>query len=336
MKLPGISVIICCYNSEKRLPETLGHLSRQEFNNDIPWEILLVDNLSTDKTTDVASRIWANISSTPIRFTRESQAGLSFARLRGLSEAMYEYLCFIDDDNWVSRGYLNGIYKIFTEHPEVGACGGAIVEHCETDPPFWFESFKGNYAIWRPSDSAGYLAQPLCGAAMGIRRSAWMSLNKNGFRAQLVDRKGTNLSSGGDFELCLALLLANWKLWFDPELLVRHFLPRERLNWSYLKKLNIGFGNQSVFLDPYESQIKTRDSQMGMKYILIKECMLCIKNIIRHAHWILADIIGFGEGKEQVLLYLGQWGRLKTLYKSRAKYRNSFLKMQQASWHTTV
>ncbi|MBK6397553.1 MAG: glycosyltransferase [Bacteroidetes bacterium] len=56
--MQGISIVICCYNSESRIKETLEALQMQEVGNDIKWEVLLVDNNSTDKTIEVSEMIW--------------------------------------------------------------------------------------------------------------------------------------------------------------------------------------------------------------------------------------------------------------------------------------
>jgi glycosyltransferase involved in cell wall biosynthesis len=54
----GVSVIICCYNSEKRIEEVLHHLDKQKDTNHFLWEIILVDNASTDNTAEIARNTW--------------------------------------------------------------------------------------------------------------------------------------------------------------------------------------------------------------------------------------------------------------------------------------
>ena len=56
--MKGISIIICCYNSAKRLHETLKHLALQQVSDTIHWEVILVNNNSTDATTQIALEIW--------------------------------------------------------------------------------------------------------------------------------------------------------------------------------------------------------------------------------------------------------------------------------------
>src|SRR5215468_3703384 len=101
MTMDGVSVIICCYNSSTRLPDTLSHLGRQNVRPSIPWEVVIVNNASTDNTTVVAHQCWPSDAPTVLRVVYEPRLGLSHARSRGLSEARYEIVSFVDDDNWV-------------------------------------------------------------------------------------------------------------------------------------------------------------------------------------------------------------------------------------------
>ena len=89
MKAQGVSIIICCHNGAERLPETIRHIARQRVPAHIPWELLIIDNGSTDDTALVARKEWQKHRvDTYIRIVRESTLGLSYARARGFREAM--------------------------------------------------------------------------------------------------------------------------------------------------------------------------------------------------------------------------------------------------------
>src|SRR5437867_4426773 len=138
----SVSVVICCHNSAQRLPETLGHLARQKFEASIPWEVIVVDNASTDETPKIARNCWPAQARSILRIVPEPQPGLSHARIRGFAEAKYAIVCFIDDDNWVCPDWVQTVAKTMSLHPEVGACGGRIEAVCEIEPPPWFETYK--------------------------------------------------------------------------------------------------------------------------------------------------------------------------------------------------
>ncbi len=250
----GVSVVICCHNSAKRLPPTLAHLAAQRDCDGIPWEVIVIDNASQDETAKVAVEAWSKNAPAPLRVVHEPRLGLTFARLRGFAEARYEIVSFIDDDNWVCPDWVRLGWEIMTQHPEVGACGGPGEPIFESEPPWWFEQFKGSYAVGPqvPSNpDQPQEANTLWGAGLTIRKSAWLQLIESGFRPILIDRQGSHLTSGGDIELSLALRLAGWRLLYDPRPKFRHFIPTHRLKWDYQLRLIRAVGMSSVGLDPY-------------------------------------------------------------------------------------
>ena len=92
------SVIVCCYNSAPRLRETLLHLAQQEVTEGFNWEVVLVDNNSTDGTAEVAQSLWAKYGNpVPLRIVKEHTPGLSYARKKGVEESKGELLVFCDD-----------------------------------------------------------------------------------------------------------------------------------------------------------------------------------------------------------------------------------------------
>jgi len=138
------SVIISCRNGAARLPTTLAHLIAQEPPM-TPWEVLLIDNASTDGSAAVASSCWRN-GPAPLRIIDESRPGVRYGRERGLTEANYEFLGFVDDDNWVARDGVSAAYDIISSDPSLGAVGSIRTPACEVSPPAWFEKFHSIYA----------------------------------------------------------------------------------------------------------------------------------------------------------------------------------------------
>jgi len=254
----GVSVVVCCFNSAGRLPETLSHLIRQRVNTSLNWEILIIDNASKDDTAQVATDTWneiGNVCSASFKIIHEPVAGLSKARETGIASASYEYILFCDDDNWLCNTYVQGVFDIMDSNVAIGAAGGKGIAVCEVTPPEWFSTFDRPYAVGGPSQPSGpirHLREFLVGAGMVIRRSAWLRLKEAGFESLLTDRKGSQLSSGGDLEICYALRLAGYTLWYDERLVYRHYIPAERLTIGYLQRLHAGLGSSNVSLDAYQ------------------------------------------------------------------------------------
>ena len=253
----GVSVIVCCHNSASRLPATLTHLGSQSCDGRFPWEVILVDNASSDGTAELAQKLWPQDAPVPLRVVHEPRLGLVYARRQGVSIARYEFLSFVDDDNWVCVDWVQLVWEFMSQHPEVGACGGSCDAECELPPPRWFQTFNEKYPVGLRQGKPGDVSL-LCGAGLTVRKSALLELERNGFKTRLVGRQGAALTSHEDTELCLALRLAGWRLWYEPRLRFRHFLPAKRLEWSYLRRLVRGAGLSSPGLDPYFCAMKPR------------------------------------------------------------------------------
>lgn len=247
----GVSIIICCYNSSKRLLPTLTHIARQKDTLEIPWEIIIIDNASTDNTFIEANRIASLLKiNCSLRIIKEARQGLIYARQKGLAEAKFEFASFIDDDNWISENWVRNIYDLMMKNTQVGACGGSIEPEFESPAPSWFAKVKSSYAIGNQYHESGIMdfriRNFLWGAGITIRKTAYKRLVDSGFKSFLTGRKGKSLSAGEDSELCLALQIAGYKLYYSEQLTLKHFIPSERLALTYCKKLYLGFGASSI------------------------------------------------------------------------------------------
>ncbi len=263
----GISVVICCYNSASRLPETLVHLAQQQVPSRISWEVILIDNNSTDDTVDTALSSWKGLNS-PVTLLvhKEEKQGLSAARTAGLKLATYAYVIFCDDDNWLNSDYVWLAYNTMYDKPEIGILGGCGKPVFEVTPPQWILEFLSCYAVG-PQESSNKDSNQnektfLYGAGFVIRKRVWLELNKNGFESIVSDRLGDSLMSGGDNEICYLFYIAGYKLHYIESLSFKHFLPKNRLTWKYLKRLYAGFGASLCLIRPYQYYLQNNSKQI--------------------------------------------------------------------------
>jgi glycosyltransferase involved in cell wall biosynthesis len=247
----GVSILICTYNGAARLPETFRYVAAQQVPDHLPWEVLLVSNASTDDTIATAHRLGRELGlPVPLRVLDEPKAGKENALIRGLNEAAYEFVCIVDDDNWVAPDYVAKVYEVMSAHPEIGILGAHAEGAYEVPPPKWFEEFRAVYAIGPqnggqngplPADS-GYLY----GAGSVVRQSAWRKLLAHGFHFTTSTKRGKIIVSGEDVELGDALRLAGYKLWYDDRLRLQHFMYKERLTWQYLMRIGQGTASSQL------------------------------------------------------------------------------------------
>lgn len=333
-RVRGVSVIICCHNSAQRIGPTVQCLASQRVASTLPWEVILVDNGSTDATTDVACKHWPQDGWAPLRVVREDHLGLSHARRRGFLEATFEYVSFIDDDNWVCDDWVETVASVFDARPNVGMCGGVGEAVFESEPPVWFKSYAESYAVGSQAPIAGYLKDGyLWGAGLSIRRSAWCDIFSAGFRSELSGRRGTALSSGEDTELCMALQLTGWEQWFEPRLKYRHYLPANRLQWRYLRRLYRGFGEASVGLEPYvfARQGRATATSQRIRQYWIWRFQAAIRDLFRRRHMFLHPSRLTLEGDREVLHLEHRLGRLTGFLRTACSYDDAVRRIRRTA-----
>ena len=246
-----LSVIVPTHNPHAgRLRRTLKALRTQTLPAD-QWECLLVDNASAPR---LELSDWSPDGPANRRLVAEPETGLSHARRRGFLSSSRDIVVLVDDDNELAPDYLAETLRLFSTHPEIGAIGGRSLPEFEKTPAPWVREFEAHIACRdlgdAPQLSTGAtdpvstrMEYPACapiGAGMALRRSAaqsWLERNSHG---ALTDRRGNELSSGGDNDMVFCILRAGWKVGYFPTLKLKHLIPANRLEAAYLARLNRG------------------------------------------------------------------------------------------------
>jgi len=332
----GVSIIVCCHNSEGRLPPTLAHLARQKISAEIRWEVLVIDNASTDRTGEVARQVWPKRGPAPLQVLSEPRPGKAHALARGLAAARYEFLGIIDDDNWVSEDWVAIAYSQMLAHPDVGIVGSAGRPVFEVSPPAWFRHAEMMYAITPTDWQAGdFTHRPgtLFGAGMVVRKSAWQWVRDLDCPELMSGRLKGSMAAGEDTELCYQLRLAGWKLWFEPRLQFQHFLPAARLRWEYVRGMYYGTGEAAARCRPYELSLDTADRRQKGRYRYSWSFMLlmAIKNLVRHPVSLASALLLRQEGNPHALRLADLTGQIRMLLRLRSKYESQVLEVQRFS-----
>lgn len=260
----SVSIVICCFNSAQRLPDTLARLLEQVNDESISWEVIVVDNASTDDTAIMARHVWPTEFRAPLRIVREPDPGLTHARRAGLTAARGEIVSFVDDDNRVCADWVRFVHEIFARHSDVGACGGLALADFAAREPSWFKAVQRFYACGPQAPCEGFVDDRrgyLYGAGLSVRRQALARLYDLGFQNLASDRTGASLSSGGDVEICLALRLGGWRLYYDPQLELNHLMPAERTTDRYRRRLIFAIGRSELCLGLYRMVLQDRYSK---------------------------------------------------------------------------
>lgn len=323
---PGISIVICTYNGAKLLPKTIEHLAKQQVRPEIPWEIIIVDNASTDNTAQVAQgelRKWQ--LPVPYSVLHQPKPGLTFARELAYAHAEFEYILLCDDDNWLNSDYVNLAFDLMEQHPNIGALGGYGDLVYEEEPPYYATQLR-LFANGHQAPQSGKVTKNIVyGAGCIIRKSAYYKLFQMGFTPLLTDRVASSLSSGGDYEMCYALTLIGYDIWYDARLTFKHYMVKQRQTWDYYLRYLQESAACFEVLDAY-SLLATQGckSEVTFNIHLFKNFLYYLKEISGLTYKKLTLDPASEEGKENTLRFLSTKTRLKG-YKKYFTIRRNFL-----------
>jgi glycosyltransferase involved in cell wall biosynthesis len=335
--LLGVSVIICCHNSARVLCATLEHLKAQQVPREIDWEVIVVDNASTDDTTKTALSCWHDDSPVPLRLVSEPRIGLTNARMCGFRVAKYEVISFVDDDNWVAPDWVAQVSEIMSVNPDLGAVGSFNEPVAECVPPDWFDDYAWYYyAIVRECDVAsGRISLPpttLTGAGMSIRKKAWQQLIAHGFVPYATDRVGKKLSGCGDRELTLVIYLSGWQLDIDRRLRLKHFMPAPRLQWRYLRRLARGTAASLLTMRTYEPALPGYSREAWIKETWPWQVMRVARFFFSRPALLRAWLFSANEGDRNVIDAERQIGTIIGLLQLRGLYNFRRRVVRTARW----
>jgi len=223
-----LSVAIPTYNRAQRLRETLAGIARQDYSVGC-WEVLVIDNNSTDETASVVAEFAGQIPSP--RYLKESQQGLDFARNRAVAEAKGDIIVFADDDILVEPTWLSEINQIFAadDAHAIAAVGGEVIPIFPDGLPPWVAEWHSPLAFRSDAGPLPPQHSPM-GANLAIRRSVFAAIGQ--FHTAL-DRAAGNYFSGGDAEMIRRIRAAGLAVWFAPAAAVRHQMPASRTTFRY-------------------------------------------------------------------------------------------------------
>ena len=237
-----VSVIIPTLNHAKYLKPALTSVQNQSFPKD-EYEIIVVDNGSTDNTRQVTERVIATHPTHQIRYIWEPELGLLSGRHRGAKEAKGQILVFIDDDIEADKGWLAAIMNAFQD-PSVHLVGGPSVPDYESKPPPWIERFWEQHEYGR---MCGWLSlldfgeqireiDPIFvwGLNYAIRKKTLFEVG--GFHPDCIPKHLQRFQGDGETGLSINIRENVLKAVYHPKALVWHKVPNKRMTIEYFEK----------------------------------------------------------------------------------------------------
>jgi len=232
-------VLLCCLTAVSQLDADPSF-----------FEVIVVDNASTDHTKDACASFVKLHPHLSIRYVYESTQGVSYARNRGVKEARGEIICLLDDDSPPTPAWLAALQRPFS-NPMVGCTNGpSVLDFQGQQVPDWLQGdlqgLLSGYSLpfTEPTPVSRWEYFPLA-CNMAIRRKLFDELGY--FRTDL-DRKGNQALAAGDTEMADRIHKAGWKVIYVPDAQVHHFVPPGRLTKAHIYRIGRGLAESHIIL----------------------------------------------------------------------------------------
>jgi glycosyltransferase involved in cell wall biosynthesis len=209
-----ISVAVCTYNRAGPLQRFLARIGELGApRHDLPWELVVIDNNSSDDTRAVVERMRAQLQ-VPIAYHFEPRQGLSHARNAALKAARYDILAFTDDDCLFGSEWLRTIANEFAAHPNLSILGGRVEPAAGLPPELSTRRNRERVEV----KSLGDIRSNLSGCNMTLKLSQLRDLGP--FDTRLG--AGTRCKSGEDSDYFYRALRGGRRIVYSPDVVIEH------------------------------------------------------------------------------------------------------------------
>ena len=233
-----VTILICTYNRAPLLGPTLDSIAALRASPDLTWEVLIVDNNSTDGT---AALVEGRRETFPValRYHFEKRQGKSIALNTGFALAEGEIILYTDDDVRVPPGWMEAAVRPLLRRPEIAYTGGPVRPLWERTPPAWLDpagNLGGTIAVKDHGDEPFIFEDerktPL-GVNMAVRRALVERIG--GFRPDL-GRRGKSLLGQEQAEFFYRSRAAGARGVYLPDMTLDHYVPASRLTHRYFRR----------------------------------------------------------------------------------------------------
>lgn len=237
MQLPLFSIVICTYNRAEILGECLKALAAANQVKE-QWELLVVNNNSSDQTATVVDDFLARHPLITGRNILETRQGLSHSRNRGYQEAVADWVFFLDDDAKVKEGLLERLVTLVNS-AAYQVVGGVYYPWYHFGRPRWFRDDYASNAL--PYRKLSKLPPPHT-ASGGVMLWKKTLLEELGGFDPRIGMKGAKIAYGEETYLQEKARERGVVIAYDPELVIFHIVMKAKLNvdWFFVSYFAAG------------------------------------------------------------------------------------------------
>jgi glycosyltransferase involved in cell wall biosynthesis len=288
----SLSVIIPTFNRSKQLEKTLVSLLLSKVDRD-DFEIIIIDNGSTDSTKDVVQKYIDLYSDVKIHYCYDNVPGLLTGRHRGAKESKGDILTFIDDDVQVSSNWLSTIIEVMGNKPEISFLTGPSLPLYESIPPKWLDFFwnketEGKSCSWLSLLDLGSEVLEIdpnyvWGLNFTVRKSVFYNLK--GFHPDNIPKHLQQYQGDGETGLTIKAKKKGFKAFYHPNVLLYHYIETDRMTIEYFSRRAFYQGVCNSFTD-----LRNKNNSSDINYNLDYNKRFSLSNF---KNWLLKPFSEF-------------------------------------------
>ena len=253
-----LSVIVCTRDRASSLNRFLLSATLLEIPPETIWELLIVDNGSTDNTAEIVNSFEDRL---PVKRLWQPEAGKSNAINLGIRQAAGKYILWTDDDVLLDKAWLAAYREAFRRWPDAALFGGKVTPLLKEPTPVWFRSALPDLGFLLAARDFGDDPIPLSvdgdllpyGVNFAIRTEVQ---RLHPFDPALGVAPGRR--RGGEETAVIRAVLQSGKAgWWVPGAAVAHVIPAERQTTAYISRYYEGLGEQDAY-----SQVISRSAPL--------------------------------------------------------------------------
>ncbi len=235
-----VSVVMSTYNRAPVLGGAIEALLAQD-TGELSYEVLIVDNNSTDNTKQVIESYAQRDGR--IQYVFEKKQGVAYGRNAGIALTKGEYIAFCDDDVTVSPTWLRTLHEELLRYPDADFVGGKVLPLWKNAPPLWIDAKMCPLALQDYGDVPQQVSKEnqlcLISACLAVRRQAF---ERAGLFDPATQRVGNSIGSSEDHEWEVKVWQRGGYGVYVPSVLCYAEVPPERQAKSYHRRWHLGNG----------------------------------------------------------------------------------------------